>query len=156
MRITSTTSQNPHLQPPRSRLITRPYPPHGAQCSALLAARPLLLRIVRKHALFHDSETQPPNNRSYNHRLKQKATCRSNHRIHIQSNVMIHIKYIISSPDFSIPGLPLRSPSDQDNPTPFFFLSSLLSHLCWSIRELSQLPSSLPHLIIRGPIPIRC
>ena len=95
--------------------------------------RPLLLRIVCKHALFYDSETQPPNNRSYNHRLKQKARCRSNRHIHIQSNVIIHIKYIISSPDSSVPSLPLRSPSDQDNLTPF------------RLPLLSPIPSILEH-----------
>ena len=88
--------------------------------------------------------------------ITTKARCRFTRCIHIQSNVMIHIKYINSIPDFSVPGLPLRSPSDQDNLTPLIFLSSLLSHLYWIIRELSQFPSSLPHLIIRGPIPIRC
>ena len=107
----------------------------------------------QQSGLVLPSETQPPNNRSYNHRLKQKARCRFTRCIHIQSNVMIHIKYINIIPDFSVPGLPLRSPSDQDNLTPFFFLSSLLSHLYWSIRELSQLPSSLPHLIIRAQSP---
>ena len=67
---------------------------------------------------------------------------------------MIHIKYINSIPDFSVPSLLLRSPSDQDNLTPLNFLSSLLSHLYWIIRELSQFPSSLPHPIIRGLIPL--
>ena len=66
---------------------------------------------------------------------------------------MIHIKYTNSIPDFSIPSLLLRSPSDQDNLTPLSFLSSLLSHLYWIIRELSPFPFSLPHPIIRGPIP---
>ena len=98
-----------------------------SNCSALLDERPLLLRIVCTHALFLDSETQPPNNRSYNHRSTQKARCRFTRCIHIQSKVMSHMKYINIIPDFSVPGLPLRSPSDQDNPTPFFFLSSLLS-----------------------------
>ena len=41
----------------KNELVVRLY----IQCSALLTARPLLLRIVRTHALFLDSETQPPN-----------------------------------------------------------------------------------------------
>ena len=38
MHIPSTASQNPHLQPPTSRLITPPHPPHGAQlrCAPLV------------------------------------------------------------------------------------------------------------------------
>ena len=69
---------------------------------------------------------------------------------------MILIKYINSISDFSVPSLLLRSPNDQDNLTRLRFLSSLLSHLYWIIRELSQFPSSLRNPIIRGPIPIRC
>ena len=68
-------------------------------CSAMLAARPLLLRIVCTHALFFDSETQPPNEGLTITDHNKKARRRSNRRIHIQSNVMIHIKYIISSPN---------------------------------------------------------
>ena len=46
-------------------------------CSAMLAACPLLLQIVCTRALFLDSETQPPNNRSYNNRLNKRQGANS-------------------------------------------------------------------------------
>ena len=80
-----------------------------------------------------DLETQPPNEwfTITNHNKRQ--WCRFTRRIHIQSNVMIHIKYINVFPDLSVLGFLLRSPSDQDNLTP-------------SLSLLTPIPSTLDHL----------
>ena len=44
---------------------------------------------------------------------------------------------------------------DHDNLTPSLYHSSHLSHLYCVIRVFSQYPHSLPHPIIRGPVPHR-
>ena len=89
----------------------------------------------------------------YNHRSQQRQRCRFTRCIHIQSNVMIHIKYIKSIPDFSVPSLLLRSPSDQDNLTPSLSHSSLLSHLHWIIRVSFPIPIQSPTSDHSGPNP---
>ena len=59
-------------------------------------------------------------------------------------------------PNFTVPDLLLRSPSDQDNLHPLFLLASLCPIYTGSFGYYSQYPSSFPHPIIWGPIPIRC
>ena len=64
MRITSTASQDPHLQPPRPRLIIRPHPLHGVQlCYAQLAKNEkgsIVLIPSRNPAPKSESQTCPP------------------------------------------------------------------------------------------------
>ena len=82
-----------------------------------------------------------------------KARCKIHRWIHIQSNVNVLIKYINVIPNFTVPDLLLRSPSDQDNLHPLFLLSSLLSHLYWIIRVLFPIPIQSPTSDHSGPNP---
>ena len=89
----------------------------------------------------------------YNHTAQQRQRCRFTRCIHIQSNVMIHIKYINVFPDFSVLGFLLQSPSDQDNLTPSLSHSSLLSHLHRIIRVSFPIPIQSPTSDHSGPNP---
>ena len=100
-----------------------------------------------------DLETQTTKTKGLQSQITTKARCKIHRWIHIQSNVNVLIKYIIVIPNFTVPNLLLRSPSDQDNLHPLFLLASLLSHLYWILRVLLPIPIQSPTSDHSGPDP---
>ena len=70
-----------------------------------------------------------PKRKAYNLRSQQRHGARFTVGYIYNQNINVLIKYINIIPNFTVPDLLLRSPSDQDNLHPLFLLSSLLSHL---------------------------
>ena len=103
-----------------------------------------LIEFSASRAYTHtlsDLETQPSNEGFTITDHNKRPRCKFTRCIHIQSNVMIHIKYIHNIPDFSVPGLLLRSPRPGQPYTPHLSL-------------LPPVPSILDHSG-RIPIPIQ-
>ena len=93
---------------------------------------PSLVRVCTRLRDTKDNERLTIN-RSTQRRLQDSATAFIYNQI-----IMFHIKYINIRPDFTIPGLLLRPPSDQDN-----------------LHPLSRAPPSKPSILDHsGNIPI--